>query len=77
VEIGYGVAAEFWGQGVATRAVLAVLDVARENGAVSVVAGTDAANIASQRVLQKAGFTRTDDDDEGTRWVLELTGAQA
>jgi RimJ/RimL family protein N-acetyltransferase len=41
------------------------------------VAGTDAANIASQRVLQKAGFTRTDDDDEGTRWVLELTGAQA
>jgi GNAT superfamily N-acetyltransferase len=77
VEIGYGVAAEFWGQGVATRAVLAMLAVARENGAVRLVAGTDAANIASQRVLQKAGFTRTEDDDEGTRWVLELKGPQA
>lgn len=60
VEIGYGISPEFWGMGYATEAVLAVTNWALEQpGVVYVSAETEADNIASQRVLQKAGFLPT------------------
>lgn len=73
VEIGYGIAEEFRGKGVATAAVSLLVDIARAHGASRVVAGTDPDNIASQRVLVKAGFIRTDDEGEEWRWALDLT----
>lgn len=59
-DIGYAVAREWWGKGVATRAVRMTLsqvfgdlpDVLR----IQAFVGAD--NKASQRVLEKAGFTR-------------------
>lgn len=59
-DIGYGVAREWWGKGVATRALRMTLsqvfgdlpDVLR----IQAFVGAD--NKASQRVLEKAGFTR-------------------
>lgn len=53
----------FWGQGVATQAVKAVVAEAfGEHDLVRVYAGVYAGNIGSIRVLEKAGFTL-----EGTR----------
>jgi RimJ/RimL family protein N-acetyltransferase len=73
VEVGYGIAQEFRGRGIATGALLALLQIARENGAMTVVAGTDADNVPSQRVLQKSGFNRTEDADTELRWAVDLT----
>jgi len=73
VEVGYGIAQEFRGQGIATAALLALLHMAQENGAARAVAGTDPDNIPSQRVLQKAGFSRTEDQDAELRWAMDLT----
>lgn len=73
VEIGYGIAEEYRGQGVATAAVTLLIEIARAHGARRVVAGTDPDNTPSQRVLVKAGFVRTDDEGEEWRWALDLT----
>jgi len=57
--IGYWVDEARAGRGLATAAVAAVLEVAwRELGLHRVEAGTRADNRASQRVLEKNGFTR-------------------
>jgi GNAT superfamily N-acetyltransferase len=56
VEIGYGLAPSVHGRGLATEAVHGLLEIAGRHGVQVVLAETDAANIASQRVLQKCGF---------------------
>ena len=57
--IGYWVDQRRAGRGLATAAVAAVLEVAwRDLGLHRVEAGTRADNVASQRVLEKNGFTR-------------------
>jgi RimJ/RimL family protein N-acetyltransferase len=58
VEIGYGLAAPYRGRGLGTEAVVAISDwlLARED-VVVVQASTWADNVASRRVLEKAGFT--------------------
>ena len=59
VEIGYWVKADARGRGVATRAVALVARFAFEGlGASRVQLTTDPDNLASQRVAEKAGFTR-------------------
>ena len=58
VEIGFGLAPSARGDGYATEAVSALLAVAAAHGLDRVVADTDPANIASQRTLERAGFTR-------------------
>lgn len=73
VEIGYGIAAGKRDRGYASRAVRAMLDHARRDGTISVVvAATAAANIVSQRVLERNGFSRTgvsyDPDDGELIW---------
>ena len=69
VEIGYGVAPARRKQGHATRAVAAMLDIARDDPAVKVVlAVTSVDNPASQRCLIANGFVetdRTDDPEDG------------
>lgn len=59
-EIGYGIAEEYQGHGYAAEAVSALADRAlKQPGAICVTAETEASNIASQRVLKKAGFIPT------------------
>jgi [ribosomal protein S5]-alanine N-acetyltransferase len=55
VEIGYGICDSSQGRGVATEIVNAVCEFARGRASV-ILAETERANLASQRVLEKAGF---------------------
>ena len=70
-EIGYGLSPEFWGKGYATEAVTAAAEWAlKQPGVTAVEAETDEENIASQRVLAKAGFVPTGArGEEGPRYV--------
>ncbi|MBO0870237.1 MAG: GNAT family N-acetyltransferase, partial [Micromonosporaceae bacterium] len=57
--IGYGLLPQWRGKGYATRAVRLVADWAfRHTGIARLVAGTSPENVASQRVLERAGFLR-------------------
>ncbi|KAL5541541.1 hypothetical protein UlMin_009251 [Ulmus minor] len=57
-DLGYALAAEFWGQGIATRALkMAICDGFKEfPSLVRLQALVEAENKASQRVLEKLGF---------------------
>jgi RimJ/RimL family protein N-acetyltransferase len=58
-EIGYWLAEPFWGRGIVTGAVRALVPVVfRETDLVRIQAGIFSDNRASMRVLEKAGFTR-------------------
>ena len=57
IEVGYGFMPDYWGRGLATEISLACLQIARDQlGLESVVAITLPSNVASQRVMQKAGL---------------------
>jgi len=61
VEVGYSLERKYWGQGIGTEMTEAMIAHAFENAhTVEVVGVTVLENIASQRVLEKAGLTRTD-----------------
>jgi RimJ/RimL family protein N-acetyltransferase len=68
VEIGYGLAGEWRGRGLATEAAVLLVDLAFADPAVRVaVAHTAPGNAASQRVLARVGFgpaPRTDGGDD-------------
>ncbi len=56
-ELGYWLGEPFWGRGVMTRAVKLMIDYAFENFDIQrIYARPYGPNIASQRVLEKAGF---------------------
>jgi ribosomal-protein-alanine N-acetyltransferase len=58
-EVGYWVGEPYWGRGIATEAIRAIVPYAFATfGLVRVEAGVYASNIASMRVLEKAGFER-------------------
>lgn len=59
VELGYWIARRHWGNGYATEAARALLEIARMLGHRRVVAGHFHDNPASGRVLRKAGFVPT------------------
>lgn len=71
-EIGYNVAPSHHGRGVATDAVRLLIHLARSSGATRLVAGTDPENVASQRVLENAEFSRTERTADELRWALDL-----
>lgn len=72
VEIGYGILKEYEGQGFTTEAVKALTEWAFANEDIYFVeAETAPDNIASQRVLQKNGFTADGEGAEGPRFVRE------
>ena len=58
IEVGYGLFAEARGQGLATRAVRAVAREAFASGIWRIEAHVRVGNDASERVLERAGFTR-------------------
>jgi RimJ/RimL family protein N-acetyltransferase len=62
VEVGYGLAPSARGRGYATEALQAMVGLAGDLGVATVRADTDLDNVASQRVLEKAGFRRTHAD---------------
>jgi len=68
VEVGYGVAPTARGRGAATEALRLLVYKAFEAGAIEVLAEVAPTNLASTRVVRKAGFekvgTRVDDDNE-------------
>ena len=58
VEVGYRVAAAWWGRGIATEVASALVAVARDQlGLAEIVAFTLPSNLASRRVMEKVGFT--------------------
>ena len=57
VEVGYRVAAPWWGRGIATEMASALVGVARDRlGLEEIVAFTLPFNLASRRVMEKSGF---------------------
>jgi RimJ/RimL family protein N-acetyltransferase len=56
VEFGYGLVEAARGSGLATEAVVAALSTAAAHGALGARADTTPGNLASQRVLEKAGL---------------------
>ena len=76
VEIGYGVATELRGKGLATAAVRELVRVAFSDPVVvEVYAETATDNVASRRVVEKAGFRHlgrrpTDADGIVDRWLM-------
>lgn len=64
VEIGWRLAAEVWGQGIATEAAHAVLAFAfSELHILEVVSFTSVGNVRSRRVMEKLGMTHHASDD--------------
>ena len=61
-EVGYWIGREFWGRGVATRALSVFLELVPER---PLYAGVVPHNAASIRVLEKCGFTVTGREDGG------------
>ena len=79
--VGYWLGKPFWGQGLMSEAVLAVIDLAFQQPFLKrITASTDPQNLASQNVLRKAGlrylgtFPRTKEvlraGPEATRWEM-------
>jgi RimJ/RimL family protein N-acetyltransferase len=60
-EVGYWIGREFWGRGVATRALAALLAEVKER---PLFAGVASHNVASLRVLEKCGFVVVDGPSE-------------
>lgn len=61
-EVGYWLAYELWGRGLATEALKALIEYCRQTlGLRSLLITTDARNEASQRVALKCGFRHTED----------------
>ena len=72
VEIGYGICTSRQGQGFMTEAAARLCELAHVEGARTVTAETNGANIASQRVLEKCRFARFANDHESIWWRFEL-----
>ncbi|HVE66843.1 MAG TPA: GNAT family N-acetyltransferase [Thermoanaerobaculia bacterium] len=76
VEILYGIDPRLWGRGYATEAARGLLEWAfRETGLRQVLAGADAPNRASFRVLKKLGMryqgTRPTPAGEANYWIID------
>lgn len=75
VTIGYGLVPHSWGNGYATEAVFALIDVCRAHPDVQLLAADTAhGNLASQRVLVKTGFRLVRQDRELRYYERGLDG---
>lgn len=76
-EVKYALARDRWGEGLATEAVVHLLDAAASRfGLGQVIATIAPGHLASQRVVSKAGMTRAPDrteEDGSVTWVYEVT----
>jgi RimJ/RimL family protein N-acetyltransferase len=59
--VGYWLGREFWGKGLATKALAELIDELDRRPLYAYVAKTNAGSI---RVLEKCGFVRSDEDDD-------------
>ncbi len=74
VEIGYGVDTEYQNRGLMTETLLVMCRWAFEQpGVAAILAETERANLASQRVLQKTGFVPFRETETMRWWRLERT----
>ena len=71
-ELGYGLVPSARGQGFATEALRLALVIAESAGAKRVVADTSAENLASQKVLLKAGFVEQTREGDLLFYAIEL-----
>jgi ribosomal-protein-alanine N-acetyltransferase len=74
---GYVLAKDAWGQGYATEALTAMVDVARQTGVRLLYALCHPEHRASSRVLEKCGFVRESDQPEQAEFPNLAPGAQA
>ncbi|HVF26403.1 MAG TPA: GNAT family N-acetyltransferase [Anaerolineales bacterium] len=70
-EVGYWIGKEFWGKGIATKALLLFLGLVRPRPLYAHVAKH---NIGSQRVLEKCGFKLISEAPE--EFILKLGGQE-
>ncbi|TWP38329.1 GNAT family N-acetyltransferase [Leekyejoonella antrihumi] len=77
VEIGYGLTPSARGHGVAAEAARALVALAAQRGVSRVIADTDKVNIASQRTLERAGFTRVAANGDLYRYEILIVGDRA
>jgi RimJ/RimL family protein N-acetyltransferase len=79
IELRYGVAPAWWGQGVAREAAEAVMQwAATEKGVKRFIAETERGNARSGRVLEKMGFRKSGTgywrDEEEVEWERDARG---
>lgn len=72
VEIGYGLVPAARGRGLAGAALAEVLAIATAHGVTAVRASTEPANLASSRVLERAGFVELPASDGLRHFALAL-----
>ena len=71
-DFGYAILPEYWGQGYATEALTTIIDYAFEQlNAQKIYGECDVENVASMRVMEKAGLDRQEADAEEVRFVIE------
>lgn len=70
-EVGYWIAREHWGKGLATRALAAFLEIVRARPLYAHVARH---NGASLRVLEKCGFRVVDEIEDRVEWLVLVLG---
>ena len=68
-EVGYWIGKEYWGKGIATKALLLLLDIVKTRPLYAHVARH---NIGSRRVLEKCGFKVIGEEQE--EFVLKIDG---
>lgn len=66
VHLGYLLGEPFWGRGIATEAIKALIPHLQREAPLRLHAGVARDNPASARVLEKAGFTPAPDDPDST-----------
>ncbi|MFE3126901.1 GNAT family N-acetyltransferase, partial [Streptomyces hydrogenans] len=74
VTVGYGIVPGERGRGYASEALAAVIGIARAAGATVLRGDADPANVASHRVMERAGMRRAGDGDGPVRFLVELGG---
>jgi len=73
VQLGYLLAEAFWGTGLATELVEALVTWCRSQPELtSIAGGVERGNVASSRVLEKNGFKLVDDTDDAEEQLFRL-----
>jgi RimJ/RimL family protein N-acetyltransferase len=77
VEIRFGIVPSATGHNFAEEAIHALVDVARENGALYLIASTTIGNVAAHVSLLGAGLTEVVRDDDLAHFAIELVATAA